>query len=109
VIATYFHNTTRCVTCLAIERLAKKTIEAAFASDLASGRLVWRSLNMEERENEHYAIDYKLPYPSLVLAEMDGEREIRFKLLGETWNLIHKEPRFIAYIESELRAFLGES
>jgi hypothetical protein len=107
VVATYFHNTIRCVTCRTIEQGARETIEAAFAEDLASGRLTWRALNMEEKENEHYAMDYQLPYPSLVLSELEGEREVRFKVLSETWNLVHKRDRFVLYVEGETRAFLG--
>jgi hypothetical protein len=107
VIATYFHNTARCVTCRSIEQRSRDTIQTAFAAEIASGRLVWRALNMEEKENEHYAIDYDLPYASLVLAEMDGEREVRFKVLNETWDLVHKrQPLLENYVESETRAFL---
>ena len=107
VVATYFHNTARCVTCRTIEQVARETIEAAFAEDLASGKLSWRALNMDKKENEHYAVDYQLPYPSLVLSEMEGEREVRFKVLSETWNLVHKRDRFVLYVEGETRAFLG--
>ncbi|MCX6094895.1 MAG: nitrophenyl compound nitroreductase subunit ArsF family protein [Candidatus Bipolaricaulota bacterium] len=106
VIATYFHNTVRCVTCRSIERIAKETIESTFAAELASGKLVWRALNMQEKENEHYAIDYSLVSPSLVLAEMDGEREVRFKVLTDTWKLAHKEAQFVSYVQTETRAFL---
>ncbi|MCX6100130.1 MAG: nitrophenyl compound nitroreductase subunit ArsF family protein, partial [Candidatus Bipolaricaulota bacterium] len=106
IVATYFHNTTRCATCLNIEQLARATMEIRFAAEMAAGKLVWRSLNMEERENEHYAIDYSLTSPSLVLAEMDGDREVRFKVLTETWTLIHKKLQFEPYIENETHAFL---
>jgi len=107
VVATYFHNTARCVTCRNIEQRSREAIEAAFAPELASGQLTWRALNMEEKQNEHYAIDYDLPYASLVLAEMDGEREVRFKVLNETWDLVHKrQPLLENYVESETRAFL---
>jgi hypothetical protein len=107
VIATYFHNTARCVTCRSIEQRSRDTIQTAFAAEIASGRLVWRALNMEEKENEHYAINYDLPYASLVLAEVDGEREVRFKVLEQTWDLVHKrQPLLENYVESETRAFL---
>jgi hypothetical protein len=107
VIATYFHNTARCVTCRNIENRSREAIEAAFAVELASGQLAWRALNMEEKENEHHAIDYDLSYASLVLAEMDGEREVRFKVLEETWDLVHKrQPLLEDYVVGETRAFL---
>jgi len=109
VLATYFHNTVRCPTCLAIERDSRAALQAAFAADFATGKLVWRTVNMEDKGNDHYVTDYKLPCPSLVIAEMKGERELRFKLLGETWNLIHGDSkRFSSYVTSEVRAWLEE-
>ena len=106
VVATYFHNTTRCYTCRTIEERALETIETVFAAELASGRLVWRVLNMELRENEHYAYEYDLTSPSLVLAEMDGDREVRFKVLDAVWRLVHAKVQFASYIETEVRAYL---
>ncbi len=107
VLATYFHNTARCVTCRSIEQRSREAIEAAFAPELASGQLTWRALNMEEKENEHYAIDYDLTSASLVLAEMEGNAELRFKVLGQTWDLVHKrQPLLEDYVEDETRAFL---
>ena len=106
IVASYFHNTTRCATCLNIEQLARVTVETRFPAEMAAGKLVWRSLNMEEKQYEHYAIDYSLTSSSLVLTEMEGDREVRFKVLTETWNLIHKRLQFEPYIENETRAFL---
>lgn len=107
ILATYFHNTTRCPTCLAIEHDSHEALQAAFAADFASGKLVWRTVNMEDKGNGHYVTDYMLPCPSLVITEMAGERELRFKLLGETWNLIHGDSkRFAGYITSEAAAWL---
>lgn len=109
VVATYFHNTTRCVTCRTIEKLAKETLESAFSAELASGELAWRALNMESKENEHYADEYALTSPSLVLAEVDEGGGARFKVLNETWTLVHRPNRFAEYVTAEVRAFLGGS
>lgn len=106
VVATYFHNTTRCTTCRTIEERALETIETVFAAELASGRLVWRVLNVELRENEHYAYEYDLTSPSLVLTEVDGGREVRFKVLDAVWRLVHAKVQFASYIETEVRAYL---
>ncbi len=108
VVASYFHNTTRCVTCRTIEQRSQETMESTFAAEMAAGKLAWRSLNMEEKQYEHYAIDYSLTSPSLVLTEMDGDREVRFKVLTETWTLVHTKLQFVTYIETEVRAFLEE-
>ncbi len=108
VVATYFHNTARCYTCRTIEDRAKETMEATFAEEFASEKLVWRTVNMELPENEHYAADYQLVSPSLVLALMDGDREVRSAVLQDTWILIHKAARFEAYVIAETLGFLEE-
>jgi hypothetical protein len=108
VVATYFHNTVRCVTCRTIEQRARETIESAFAADLASGRLVWQTLNMQKKENEHYATDYNLTSPSLVLALVEGDRVVRFAVLKDTWTLVRKKAEFEAYVVAETLAFLEE-
>ena len=108
VVASYFHNTTRCVTCRTIEQRSQETMESTFAAEMAAGKLAWRSLNMEEKQYEHYVIDYSLTSPSLVLTEMDGDREVHFKVLTETWTLVHTKVQFVTYIETEVRAFLEE-
>ncbi len=108
VVATYFHNTVRCVTCRTIEQRAREAIESAFAAELASGRLVWQVLNMEKKEYEHYATDYNLTSPSLVLALVEGDRVVRFAVLKDTWTLVHKKAEFEAYVVAETLAFLEE-
>jgi hypothetical protein len=83
-------------------------MESTFAAEMATGKLAWRSLNMEDEPYEHYAIDYSLTSPSLVLTEVDGDREVRFKVLTETWTLVHTKVQFVTYIETEVRGFLEE-
>ena len=107
VIAYYFHNTIRCKTCLKIERTAREAMEETFTEDFASGRLVWRSLNMEKPENEQFVHDYELAMPSLVLVLMEQETEIDWKRLDDTWTLIRDEDKFVSYVVEETKAYLG--
>jgi hypothetical protein len=107
VIAYYFHGTVRCETCLMIEQLAKTVIEQQFSAELAMNRLAFTSVNYELPENAHFLTDYKLPCPSLVLVRRtDGEEEA-WKLLADTWQLVHEPLRLHAYVETEVRHFLG--
>jgi hypothetical protein len=107
VITYYFHGTIRCETCLMIERLAKAVIKQQFSAELATNGLVFTSVNYELPENTHFLTDYKLPCPSLVLVrQIDGKDE-KWKLLGETWQLVHDPPRMNSYVETEVRNFLS--
>ena len=108
VIAYYFHNTSRCPTCLKIERTAREAMEDAFTKDFASGKLVWQSLDMEKPENEHFVYDYELAMPSLVLVLMEEGTEVDWKRLDDTWTLISNKEEFVAYVVVETTAFRGE-
>ena len=109
VIAYYFHTTYRCVSCRKIEAYSKLAIETAFASDLASGRLQWRMVNIEDTGNEHFVQDYQLFTKSLVLSERRAGREVRWKNLPKVWELLNSEPAFVDYVQTETRAFLADA
>jgi len=107
VIAYYFHATVRCETCLLIERQAKAVIEEQFNAELAANRLKFTPVNYELPENAHFLTDYKLPCPSLVLVRQHIGKDDNWKLLGETWQMIHDPARLNRYVETEVRRFLN--
>ena len=106
VVAYYFHTTYRCVSCRKIEAYSKLAVETAFAGDLASGRLQWRTINIEDEGNEHFVEDYQLYTKSLILSDQRLGREVRWKNLTRVWELLGNEPAFVDYVQTETRAFL---
>ena len=109
VIAYYFHGTVRCTTCRAIEQHAYDAVETGFHGELQSGALEWRAINVEEPGNQHFVDDYELTTRSLVLAAMEGETRVRWQNLDRIWDLVSNPDAFIAYVQSETMAFLGEN
>ena len=81
LIAYYLHGKVRCVTCNDIEKTAKEAVEAGFAEDLKSGRIEWRAVNYEEPGNEHFATDFKLAAPCVVLSTLRDGRQTSWKSL----------------------------
>jgi len=106
VIAYYFHGTVRCVECLKIERKVREVIEEKFKTELASKRLVFRPVNYEQPEHAHFLQDYKLPCPSLVLVRRQAGKEEKWKLLGETWQLVEDATKFNRYITDTVSELL---
>lgn len=51
VIVYYMHAAFRCVTCNQIEAMARMLVDTEFAEDLRSGRLVWRDVDFQSRED----------------------------------------------------------
>jgi hypothetical protein len=106
VIAYYFHGTSRCRTCLTIEQYANEALTTGFAEELQSGVLEWRAINAEEPANQHFIEDYQLVTRSLVLVEMEGENQVRWKNLERIWELVSDREAFISYVRDETRAYL---
>lgn len=106
VIATYFHTSYRCASCMKIEAYTTEAIMAGFANELKDGRLVWRVVNVEEKGNEHFVEEYKLFTKSVILVdEVDGKQRA-WKNLPKVWELLGDKERFVRYIRSETSAYL---
>jgi len=101
----YFHRTMRCPSCEKIEFLAKRAVEEAFASELASGGMQWRSVNIDEPENKHFEDDYRLPFQSIIVSEWREGKETRWKNLEKVWDLLNNDAEFIRYVRDEIRAY----
>jgi thioredoxin 1 len=110
IIVYYFHRTLRCETCLALEEHAQRAIETAFPNEIASGRLVWKAVNFDEPEHEHFADDFDLIVSSVVLVEqVDGDVQ-RWVLLEDAEKLLGTGGSFERYLASNARAYLdGEA
>lgn len=55
VEAYYFHNTSRCVTCKAVEAEAKQAIETLYPDLVKKGRMSFVALNLEEEAGKTLA------------------------------------------------------
>ncbi len=106
IYVTYFHTTARCVSCLKIEDFTNATMTMSFAGPIAEKRIVWRVLNVDRPENNHFVKDYGLYTKSVVVSEVKNGREIRWKNLDQVWQLLRDPEAFQGYVEREVRAFL---
>ena len=108
LVATYFHNTFRCATCMHIEEYSAKAIKTNFADELKNGTLVWRVINLDEPENNHFNEDYKLYTKSLIISEINDGKEVRWKNLEKIWTHVRDEEKFEQYVKSEIQDWLKE-
>ena len=106
VIVYYFHGNVRCASCRKIEAYTKEAIDSAFALELDSGRMAWRVVNTDSSQYEHFLKDYQLYTRSVVVSDSHSGKETRWKNLEKVWELLGDQPKFHAYIRTELRPFL---
>lgn len=109
VYAYYFHGSMRCSTCYKLEQYSKEAIESNFKSELASGELEFKVINIEEKGNAHFINDYQLYTKALVLSLVKDGKEVKSKNLNKIWELVGNKDKFIAYIKEKVANFLKES
>jgi hypothetical protein len=111
VIAYYFHSNVRCPTCRKIESYAHEAIESGFGAELESGNLQWKVVNYETAGNAHFAKDYEVIAPSVVLVEIRGGQQKQWKNLDRVWELVMTGTKegFIQYVQEETRTLLQGS
>ncbi len=107
IVVYYFHATQRCSNCYKIETYTHEAVESEFASALQSGRVVWKMINTDEAENEHYIKDYKLFTKSVIISDFRDGQEARWKNLDKVWTLLGDKNAFQKYIRDEVHAYLG--
>ncbi len=107
VIAYYFHNTKRCMTCNKIERLAEEALREQFAEPLETGVLEWRVVNMEEPPNTHFVHDYQLVASSLVIVDVHDGEQRDWTNMEKVWQYVHDdEAAFKRYVAEQTRTYL---
>ena len=109
VVAYYFHGTFRCPTCHKLEQYSKEAIETNFKDALASGKLEFKVVNVEDKGNEHYGNDYQLYTKSLILSLAKDGKQIKWKNLDKIWEYVGNKQRFIDYVKSGVTDLLKEA
>ena len=109
VIAYYFHGTMRCPTCHKLEQYSKEAIETNFKEAIASGKLEFKVVNVEDKGNEHYGSDYQLYTKSLILSLVKNGKQTKWINLDKIWENVSNKQKFIEYVKSGVADLLKEA
>lgn len=106
VVVYYFHTTYRCASCMQIEQLTAEALDEEFSEEMKEGFIEFNVLNMEEAKNNHFIQDYELFTKSVIVADIEQGKQIRWKNLIKVWSLLNNNEEFKKYIKSEVEDFL---
>lgn len=67
----YFHLTRRCVTCQAVETVSADAVHELYAEEIKEGKVVFRSLNIEDKATEEDAVRAKATGQCLLVISGD--------------------------------------
>lgn len=104
---TYFSSDVRCATCVRIERLTRETVEKNFGAEIASGRIVLQTINLDGPGNEHFVQDYRLISKTVIVSDRAKGQEVGWENLQDVWSKQRDEPAFEAYVVGAIRRHLS--
>jgi len=89
-----------------MEKYSREAIETNFKDKLSLGKIEFKSVNVEDRGNEHFVNDYQLYTKSLILSLVKDGKEVKSKNLDKIWQLAGNKQKFIDYVTGEINGFM---
>ncbi len=103
----YFHATQRCFSCIELDRLTKDTIYEFFQAELRDGRIEFKEINVDLRENKELVTKFRARGSSLYINKIyENKNVIEEDVM--VWRLLNDEVRFKNYLRNKFNQFLGE-
>ena len=106
VDVVYFHRAQRCYKCLHAEEATLYTLETYFKDELASGRVTFQAINVQDEENAAIVSKYDAFSSSLFINTIrDGTEHI--ERVSEIWKLIGNDEAFVEVVRSKVEQSLS--
>lgn len=102
-----FHSTHRCMTCNAIEKNTKYTLDTYFSDELKENKITFQVINVDKKENEKIAEKFEAAGTALMLNVIKNGKETKIDLTkfafmnGNNQKTFSKDLK--AKIETELK------
>jgi thiol-disulfide isomerase/thioredoxin len=105
VDVVYFHRTQRCPRCIHAEESINYTVETYFADELASGKVTFQVLNVQDEENAAIVNKYRAYTSSLFINTIrDGTDHI--EEVAYIWLLLDDHEAFVEAVRSKIEKSL---
>ncbi len=103
-----FHSTNRCYSCITMGQYLKAMLEESFQSELKSGKIEFKEINVDLPENKVVATKFQVAGTSLFINPViDGKDNIQEEV--QAWRLLGNQKNFSDYMVKKIRALIGET
>ena len=106
VVVYYFHGNFRCKTCTAMENQARAAIEQSFGDQVKNGTVTFRSVNLQDEANRHFAKEYGIMGKALVISALKGGKQVQWKNCDKIWEKIRNPEAYAEYVRTEVKTYL---
>ena len=88
----YFHGKQRCATCMAIENNTKKAMEESFTEQIKKGDVVFKVIDISQKENEKIAEKYEATWSALFVVKYKNGKEMSENMTEFAFGNARKSP-----------------
>ena len=107
VEVVYFHRTQRCHTCMYAEEQTRYTLETYFADELASGKVTFQSINVQDEANADIVEKYNnASYLTLCINTVRGGTD-HIEEVTDIWFVIGNDEAFVEIVKSKVEKSLS--
>jgi hypothetical protein len=107
VEVVYFHRTQRCSTCIYAEEGTRYTLETYFKDELASGKVTFQSINVQDEANADIVEKYNnASYLTLCINTVRGGTD-HIEAVTDIWLVIGNDEAFVEIVKSEVEKSLS--
>ena len=103
-----FHSTHRCVTCNAIEKHAKLTLDTYFEKELKEGKITFQVINVDKKKNYKLAEKFEASGTSLFLNVIVNGEEKQIDLTQFAFKYGKNEVEFKKRLKSRIEKQLSK-
>jgi len=106
VDVVYFHRTQQCYSCRYAEEGTRYTVETYFADELASGKLTFQSLDVQDGENAAIVQKYGA-YGSQLFINTVKDGTDHIEQVTDIWLVIGKDEAFVEIVKDRIEKSLN--
>jgi len=100
VEVVYFHRAQRCYSCIYAEKGTRYTMETYFRDELASGKLIFKAVNIEDKKNATIVKKYGAFTSSLFINTKRGGTD-HIVEVKEIWFVLGKDKVFVEIVRDK--------
>ncbi|MGJ8759325.1 MAG: nitrophenyl compound nitroreductase subunit ArsF family protein [Polaribacter sp.] len=97
-----FHSTHRCMTCNAIEKNTKYTLNTYFSKELEENKITFQVINVDEKENEKVAEKFEAAGTALIINVIKNGKETQINLTDFAFMNGNDQDAFSKELKSKL-------
>jgi hypothetical protein len=105
VVVMYFHRTQRCPTCLRMGGYSEEAVVKGFAKQVKRGTVEFHYIDFQDEKNAALTNGYKVGGPTLIVAQVVGNKVKEYKNLTEIWATNGDKDVFLKYVRDNVTAY----